>query len=238
MISFTPHELANLLFPSDSLGLDEARTWCARNIIDYHASECRVINPSLAAQVKETDPAGEVLYVHICGPENKFFVLWRTPVWHASRHRIVTLRATLNAQKVERDILQQHTAAEISYRKTCVEWLGRVASNFCEHSPGYRVSWLRDAFIKLAARANYDMEILYAALVDMVEEHDLRAVWIGAPVRRTIETTITVTTTISTAVNDNTTSNENHSGNHEAPQEIPSAGQEVSAPVDATRQVD
>ncbi len=231
MIQFSPHELANLLFPSDSLGLDDARTWCARNIIDYHASECRVIAPSLAAQVKEADPAGEILHVLTCGPENRFFVLWRTPVWHASRHRIVTLRASLNAQKVERDILQAHTAAEIAYRKTCVEWLGRVASNFCEHSPGYRVSWLRDSFIKLASRAGYDMDVLYSALIDMVEEHDLRAVWVGAPVRRALETTVTISTTETT----NTTSNEqqeHHAGNEEAPQEVSSAGEEVASAVD------
>ena len=237
MIQFTAHELANLLFPSDSLGLDEAREWCARNIIDYHGSECRCIPPALAVAVRETDPGAAVLHVLVCGPENKFFVLWRTPVWHASRHRIVTLRASLNAAKVEREILQAHTAAEIAYRKTCVEWLGRVASNFCAHSPGYRVSWLRDSFIKLASRANYDMDALFTVLINMVEEHDLRATWIGAPMRRIVETTITVETTthsISHVENaDNTTS---HHGNHERnevpAQEVPSAGEEVAHAVD------
>lgn len=177
-------ELAELLFPSLELGLEEERAWAARNIIDYHCAECRVIHSSLAVAVKEADPQAQVFHVQIAGPENKIFILWRTQQWRESRHRRMALKTSLALEKHQQDVLKAETAEELAHRKTCVEWLGRVATNFCDICIGYKVGFLRDAFYKLASRANYDMDILYSALAEIVDADYLKQVWVGAPQRK------------------------------------------------------
>jgi hypothetical protein len=183
-VQLTLIELAELLFPSLELGLEQEREWAARNIIDYHCAECRVITSSLAVAVKEADPQAQVFHVQIAGPENKIFILWRTQQWKDSRHRRMALKTSLALEKHQQDVLKAETAEELAHRKTCVEWLGRVASKFCDICIGYKVSFLRDAFYKLASRANYDMDILYAALIEIVDEDSLKQVWVGAPQRK------------------------------------------------------
>jgi hypothetical protein len=177
-------ELAELLFPSLELGLEEERAWAARNIVDYHCAECRVINSALAVAIKESDPEAKVFHVQIAGPENKIFILWRTQNWRDSKHRRLALKTSLALEKHQQDVLRADTAEELAHRKTCVEWLARVASKFCDICIGYKVSFLRDAFYKLASRANYDMDILYAALIEIVDEDSLKQVWVGAPQRK------------------------------------------------------
>lgn len=183
-VQLTLIELAELLFPSLELGLEQEREWAARNIIDYHCAECRVITSSLAVAVKEADPQAQVFHVQIAGPEGKIFILWRTQQWRDSRHRRMALKTSLALEKHQQDVLKAETAEELAHRKTCVEWLGRVATNFCDICIGYKVGFLRDAFYKLASRANYDMDILYSALAEIVDEDSLKQVWVGAPQRK------------------------------------------------------
>lgn len=179
--------LAELLFPSLELSLENEREWAARNIIDYHTAECRVIPAQLAYDIKEADPEGKTFYVQITGDNGKTFILWRAGVWLNSRHRKVALKTKLETEKRERDQYQAATGAELAYRKTCVEWLSRVASKFCDANIGYKVSFLRDTFHRLASRTNYDMDKLFTYLLEVLDEETLRQVWVGAPQRKTTD---------------------------------------------------
>lgn len=181
--------LAELLFPSLDLELEREREWAARNITDYHTAECRVITASLAYAIREQDPSGEIFHVQITGENNKVFILWRANAWQNSRHRIIALRTALNKEKAERDKFQTANKEEIAYRKQCVDWLSRVASAFCDINVGYKVSWLRDSFHKLASRTTYDMDKLYSYLIEILEEEYLKQVWVGAPQRKQNEQT-------------------------------------------------
>lgn len=179
--------LAELLFPSLELTLEAEREWAARNIVDYHCAECRVIPAQLAYDIKEADPEGKTFYVQITGDKGKTFILWRTSVWLTSRHRKVALKTKLDTEKKERDLYQAATGAELAYRKVCVEWLSRIASRFCDVNIGYKVSFLRDTFHRLASRTNYDMDILFTYLTEVLDEETLRQVWVGAPQRKTTD---------------------------------------------------
>lgn len=181
--------LAELLFPSLELSLEAEREWAARNIVDYHCTECRVIPAQLAYDIKESDPEGKTFYVQVTGDNGKTFILWRANVWLNSRHRKVALRNKLETEKRERDLYQAATGAELAHRKLCVEWLSRVASKFCDINIGYKVSFLRDSFHRLASRVNYDMDILFTYLTEILDEETLRQVWVGAPQRKTNEQT-------------------------------------------------
>lgn len=175
--------LSELLFASEDTTLDGQREWAARNILDYHSSECRVVSAELAASIKEADPEANVFYVMVTGENNKTFILWRKSAWLLSRHRRMNLKVTLAVERHQRDVINARSEAERLHIKACQEWLARFASRFCDISPGYKVSFLRDALFKLAGKVKYDLDSLYPLLIDILEEETVNQLWVAPPIK-------------------------------------------------------
>lgn len=179
--------LAELLFASEDTSLDGQREWAARNIIDYHGSECRVVSAEFACAVREADPDSNIFYILTTGENNRTFILWRKSAWLNSRHRRMNLKVSLAVERHQRDVLAAKTEAERQHIKDCQAWLARFASQFCDISPGYKVSFLRDALFKLAGKSKYDLDALFPHLCDILEEDIVRQLWVAPPILKTHE---------------------------------------------------
>lgn len=192
-LQFTVAEFLHIVFPSTTTDLDDARTWAARNILDYHGLDVIAVTVDLAAQVRNADPHSNTFYIQSVAPtgNQRFHFLWRASEWRDSREcrrqLLARIAETTRAQReleAEQERFRTKSQAELTYRKAFARWLDDFAVRVCDHAPGFKPAWFKQSCRTIATKLDYDpiavRDWLYEALAD---EQIIKDLFTGYPER-------------------------------------------------------